>query len=107
MGVGMVVDNANIVIENIFRYRQLGKPFKEAIITGTGDGLFGRTYWIRLLFPLAEGDRGYRRTTPSVRIRRSIGSRCAGPDHLECFSLSSDFDAWNPEFYSPIYHDCV
>ncbi len=34
MGVGMVVDNANIVIENIFRYRHLGKTFKEAIIAG-------------------------------------------------------------------------
>jgi HAE1 family hydrophobic/amphiphilic exporter-1 len=37
MGVGMVVDNANIVIENIFRYRQLGKPFKDAIIDGTSE----------------------------------------------------------------------
>ena len=35
MGVGMVVDNANIVIENIFRYRKSGKRLKDAITTGT------------------------------------------------------------------------
>ncbi|MEI6631113.1 MAG: efflux RND transporter permease subunit [bacterium] len=36
MGVGMVVDNANVVIENIFRYRQQEKkPLKEAIVLGT------------------------------------------------------------------------
>jgi len=34
MGVGMVVDNANIVIENIFRLRQEGKKFKDAIVEG-------------------------------------------------------------------------
>jgi hypothetical protein len=37
LGVGMVVDNANIVIENIMRHRQLGKPFKEALIEGTSE----------------------------------------------------------------------
>jgi hydrophobic/amphiphilic exporter-1 (mainly G- bacteria), HAE1 family len=38
LGVGMVVDNANIVIENIFRYRlQLKKGFKESIIEGTSE----------------------------------------------------------------------
>ncbi len=35
MGVGMVVDNANIVIENIYRLRQEGKKFLEAITEGT------------------------------------------------------------------------
>ncbi|HRZ14044.1 MAG TPA: efflux RND transporter permease subunit [Candidatus Omnitrophota bacterium] len=35
MGVGMVVDNANVVIENIYRYRQLGKSFKDSIVDGT------------------------------------------------------------------------
>ena len=38
LGVGMVVDNANIVIENIFRYRlQLKKGFKESIISGSNE----------------------------------------------------------------------
>ena len=35
MGVGMVVDNANVVIENIFRYRKSGRRLKDAIVTGT------------------------------------------------------------------------
>lgn len=39
MGVGMVVDNANIVIENIFRHRQLNKSFKDAVIDGTNEML--------------------------------------------------------------------
>ncbi|MCX7927242.1 MAG: efflux RND transporter permease subunit [Candidatus Omnitrophica bacterium] len=47
MGVGMVVDNANIVIENIFRHRyQENKPFLEAIIDGTNEmvgPIFGST----------------------------------------------------------------
>jgi len=38
LGVGMVVDNANIVVENVFRYRlQLKKGFKESIIIGTSE----------------------------------------------------------------------
>ena len=38
LGVGMVVDNANIVIENIFRYRQqLGKDVEESAINGTSE----------------------------------------------------------------------
>lgn len=38
LGVGMVVDNANIVIENIFRYRrQLGKGVEESAINGTSE----------------------------------------------------------------------
>ncbi len=35
MGVGMVVDNANVVIENIIRHqRQLNKPMREAVVDG-------------------------------------------------------------------------
>jgi len=37
LGVGMVVDNANIVIENIFRFRQLGKKLKDAAIDGANE----------------------------------------------------------------------
>ncbi|MFA5099517.1 MAG: efflux RND transporter permease subunit, partial [Candidatus Omnitrophota bacterium] len=38
LGVGMVIDNANVVIENIFRYRlQLKKGFKESITNGTNE----------------------------------------------------------------------
>lgn len=38
LGVGMVIDNANVVIENIFRYRlQLKAPFRESIIKGTDE----------------------------------------------------------------------
>jgi HAE1 family hydrophobic/amphiphilic exporter-1 len=38
MGVGMVVDNANIVIENIFRFRQqLKKGLKESATEGTNE----------------------------------------------------------------------
>ncbi|MEZ5973943.1 MAG: efflux RND transporter permease subunit [Planctomycetota bacterium] len=33
--VGMVVDNAIVVIENIFRHLELGKPIKEASLEGT------------------------------------------------------------------------
>ncbi|MDD2702394.1 MAG: efflux RND transporter permease subunit [Candidatus Omnitrophica bacterium] len=38
MGVGMVVDSANIVIENITRYRQqLNKSFKDSIVEGADE----------------------------------------------------------------------
>jgi HAE1 family hydrophobic/amphiphilic exporter-1 len=38
MGVGMVVDNANVVIENVIRHqRQLKKPMREAVIDGTSE----------------------------------------------------------------------
>ncbi|HOU36735.1 MAG TPA: efflux RND transporter permease subunit, partial [Candidatus Omnitrophota bacterium] len=38
LGVGMVIDNANIVIENIFRYRfQVKAGFRESIVKGTGE----------------------------------------------------------------------
>lgn len=33
--VGMVVDNAIVVIENIYRHLQMGKPVKEAAVVGT------------------------------------------------------------------------
>jgi len=35
LGVGMLVDNAIVVIENIFRHHQLGLPGKEAAVKGT------------------------------------------------------------------------
>lgn len=35
LGCGMLVDNAIVVLENIFRVRQDGKPAKEAAIVGT------------------------------------------------------------------------
>ena len=39
LGVGMMVDNAIVVIENIFRYRQLGIGKKAAAIVGTNEVL--------------------------------------------------------------------
>ncbi len=36
LGAGMLVDNAIVVLENITRNREEGMPFKESIITGTG-----------------------------------------------------------------------
>lgn len=33
--VGMVVDNAIVVIENIFRHREMGKPMRQAALEGT------------------------------------------------------------------------
>jgi HAE1 family hydrophobic/amphiphilic exporter-1 len=57
MGVGMVVDNANVVIENIYRLRQLGKSFKDAIIDGTNEmvsPIMGSTLTnIAVFFPFA------------------------------------------------------
>jgi len=57
MGVGMVVDNANVVIENIYRLRQSGKSFKEAIIGGTDEmvsPIMGSTLTnIAVFFPFA------------------------------------------------------
>ena len=35
LGIGMLVDNAIVVMENIFRNRQLGKDYKGAAIVGT------------------------------------------------------------------------
>ncbi len=35
MGIGMLVDNSVVVIENIYRLRARGAPVKEAVITGT------------------------------------------------------------------------
>lgn len=35
LGVGMMVDNAIVVLENIFRHRQEGEPIEEAAIKGT------------------------------------------------------------------------
>ena len=34
LGVGMLVDNSIVVIENIYRLRKEGVPVKEAAITG-------------------------------------------------------------------------
>ena len=37
LGVGMIVDNAIVIIENIFRHRELGLSDEEASITGTSE----------------------------------------------------------------------
>lgn len=37
LGVGMLVDNAIVVLENIFRHHQAGKRPKEAAVEGTGE----------------------------------------------------------------------
>ncbi|GAO31028.1 efflux RND transporter permease subunit [Geofilum rubicundum] len=37
LGAGMLVDNAIIVLENIYRHLELGKPVKEAAIEGAGE----------------------------------------------------------------------
>jgi len=37
LGAGMLIDNAIVVLENITRNREEGKPLKEAVIRGTGE----------------------------------------------------------------------
>ena len=37
LGVGMLVDNAIVVLENIFRHREKGKPLKEASLIGSNE----------------------------------------------------------------------
>ncbi|MCP4566135.1 MAG: efflux RND transporter permease subunit, partial [FCB group bacterium] len=37
LGAGMLVDNAIVVVENIFRHLEAGKPLSEAAIVGTGE----------------------------------------------------------------------
>ncbi|MFC4077486.1 efflux RND transporter permease subunit [Salinithrix halophila] len=37
LGIGMLVDNAIVVIENIYRHRQMGKAPKEASVAGAGE----------------------------------------------------------------------
>jgi len=37
LGVGMLVDNGIVVIENVFRHRQLGEPAKDSTIVGTDE----------------------------------------------------------------------
>ncbi|MFQ5834775.1 MAG: efflux RND transporter permease subunit [bacterium] len=37
LGVGLMVDNAIVVLENIFRHRERGEPVKEAAIAGTDE----------------------------------------------------------------------
>lgn len=36
LGVGMLVDNAIVVLENVFRHREKGKPAREAALVGSG-----------------------------------------------------------------------
>ena len=36
LGIGLIVDNAIVVLENIVRQRQRGKPLKQSALTGTG-----------------------------------------------------------------------
>ncbi|RKY34540.1 MAG: hypothetical protein DRP78_06415, partial [Candidatus Omnitrophota bacterium] len=37
LGVGMLVDNGIVVIENIYRHKQMGKPVKKAAVEGSGE----------------------------------------------------------------------
>jgi HAE1 family hydrophobic/amphiphilic exporter-1 len=37
LGIGMLVDNAIVVLENIYRHRELGEDAEEATIRGTGE----------------------------------------------------------------------
>jgi len=37
LGVGMLLDNAIVVLDNVFRFRDEGKPIKEAAIRGTSE----------------------------------------------------------------------
>ncbi len=37
LAVGMVIDNAIVIVENIYRHRQEGRPATEASIVGTGE----------------------------------------------------------------------
>lgn len=37
LGVGAMVDTAVVILENIFRHRQLGRPLKEAVLEGSSE----------------------------------------------------------------------
>ncbi|RKY89564.1 AcrB/AcrD/AcrF family protein [candidate division KSB1 bacterium] len=53
LGAGMLVDNAIVVVENIFRHRELGKDEKEASIFGTnevGTAIFAATLTTVIVF---------------------------------------------------------
>lgn len=53
LGVGMLVDNSIVVIENIFRHRHLQKDVKQACIEGTGEmigPIFGSTLTTMAVF---------------------------------------------------------
>ncbi len=39
LGIGMLVDNSIVVLENIFRYREMGQAGKEAALSGTAEVL--------------------------------------------------------------------
>jgi len=57
LGVGMLVDNGIVVLENIFRHRQLGLPAKEASVKGANEvaaAIFGSTLTtIAVFLPMA------------------------------------------------------
>jgi len=53
LGAGMLVDNAIVVVENIFRHRELGKDGKEASVFGTnevGTAIFAATLTTVIVF---------------------------------------------------------
>jgi len=37
LGIGMLVDNSIVVLENVFRHREAGEPAREAALKGTGE----------------------------------------------------------------------
>jgi HAE1 family hydrophobic/amphiphilic exporter-1 len=37
LGIGLLVDNAIVVLENVFRHRESGEPAREAALDGTGE----------------------------------------------------------------------
>ena len=61
--VGMVVDNSIVVLENIYRHRQMGKPRAQAAYDGA------REVWGRRAGQHADHDRGFR----ARRIRATRG----------------------------------
>ncbi|WP_025027702.1 efflux RND transporter permease subunit [Caldalkalibacillus mannanilyticus] len=53
LGVGMMVDNSIVIIENIYRYRQQGASLKEAAVKGTsevGPAVFASTITTVIVF---------------------------------------------------------
>ncbi len=53
LGIGMLVDAGIVVVENISRYREMGRPPAEAAVTGTGEvasAIFGSTLTTVVVF---------------------------------------------------------
>ena len=77
LGVGMLVDNSIVVIENIYRLRSLGVPPRKAAIQGqTG-------IWCYFLFYLDNSDR---LCAHRIRTRNDAPNLCGYGAHHRIFS---------------------